>query len=408
MAEIETIRVMVSSRSQIAAFRRTRRLREVRERRHAFLASIRWTAVRRVVGHNEPTFDVWIHENETRHAAGRSVLQISQDEINRADIVLVLNTEDAGSVSNNSDICICHTELARAMTKRRCTVFMVHLFLIHEPKSAVETRFQDYVDRLGLFQKEASDERALHVVVVELPQNRAARFVAQGASIGARKLDRGEALEWNRLNLVDRQAEIHKALVRALEGHGLSDVTGHPLFVVSLSRVRCLVRIDAVPAAASKPAASKPAASEPAASEPAAGELVGQPFLRDHVHADRLADGDLAGPLRIVGCHRSIIVSEAWKLLGAPDTMIDSSDFGIYAADHVQKIQLVLVACCSVETATVVAVRRLCEWLSESGEGESLVARAHARSRIPATVAAKRHATPNVALAPKRQKRAPQ
>lgn len=382
MAEMETIRVMVSSRSLAKVFRSGVLLSEVRKRLQAFLASIRWSAGRRVVGRNEPVFDVWIHENDTGQSAERSVFQVSLDEIDRADIVLVLYTGDAGSVSEGSSMGICHAELHAAIARRREIVFLVRLLPVHDPKTEADVAFQTYVETLKLFQKEASDNKSLHAVVAEMLQNQVARLASRGTTIGARKLDRGEALEWNRLNLVDRQTEIRQALAKALGGQPRSGAAGHPLFVVSLSGVSCLVRVDAIPAAAS---------------EPAARELVGQPFLRDHLHATLLDQGNLAGPVHIVGCHRTITESQASKMLGTPDAMIVSSDFGIYVADHVQKIQFVLLARCSDVTATGVAVRRFREWLIQSGEGDDFVARAQARQRILAAVAAEQQTTPRIA-----------
>jgi hypothetical protein len=55
-------------------------------------------------------------------------------------------------------------------------------------------------------------------------------------------------------------------------------------------------------------------------------------------------------------------------------------------ADHVQKVQLVFLMQCADETAIALAVRRLNEWLIQSGEGGRVVERAASRRRILAAM----------------------
>lgn len=374
MAEIEKIRVMVSSRSLVTVFGSQEPLSAVRTRLQAFLHSIRWFGSDRAVGRQEPMFNVWIHEDETGLNTRRSTFQISLDEVDRADVVLVLYTGDAGSVSAGSPLGICHAELQAAISRRPEIVFMVRLLPLSSAPGSVGDAFRAYVDSLSLFQKDVFSESELHAVVAAMMQNVVARLVARGARAGSRKLDRGEALEWSRLNLANRREVMRDALSRQLGATPLAvDTGGHPLFEMSLAGEAVLVRIDAIPAAAS---------------EPAARELVGQPFLRDHLHAAALAAGQLLGPIHVIACHRGITESQATRMLGTPDSMVVASDFGIFAADHVQKIQVALLARCSDDNATAVAVRRFTEWLLQSGEGKGVIERARSRRRILDAVAA--------------------
>ena len=59
MAELEKIRVMVSSRSLVKVFDRGERLSDVRARLQKFLRSIRWSAAGKPIGRKEPLFNVW-------------------------------------------------------------------------------------------------------------------------------------------------------------------------------------------------------------------------------------------------------------------------------------------------------------------------------------------------------------
>ena len=327
------------------------------------------------------------HEDETGKAAGKSTFEISLDEIDRADVVLVLYTGEAGSLSSGSSLGICHAELQAAVSRRPEIVFMVRLLPLNDASGEADKEFQKYVNGLSLFQKDASSEVQLHAVVAEMIQNVVALLAARGSTAGSRKLDRGQALQWNRLNLADRRAQMRTALARQLRAVPLSDAGEQPLFSIALSGIDILVRLDAIPAAAS---------------EPAAREMVGQPFLRDHLYAAVLTAKNLIGPIHVVACHRTITESQAARMLGTPDSMIVASDFGIYAADHVQKIQVALLARCSDDTATAVVVRRFREWLEQSGEGKIVIERAHSRRRILEAVAAKsRSPSPVSAKAPR-------
>lgn len=390
MAEIEKIRVMVSSRSLVNVFESQESLSAVRTRLQAFLHSIRWSTERDVVGRQESMFNVWIHEDETGLNTRRSTFQISLDEINRADVVLVLYTGEAGSVSPGSTLGICHAELQAAISRRPEIVFMLRLLPLSPAPGESGGAFRAYVESQSLFQKDVSSELELHTAVAAMMQNVVARLVARGARAGSRKLDRGEALEWNRMNLADRREVMRKSLARQLCATPLA-AGPHPLFSMPLAGEKVLVRVDAIPAAAS---------------EPAARELVGQPFLRDHLHAGLLATEQLLGPIHVIACHRGITESQAMRMLGTPDSMVVASDFGIFAADHVQKIQVALLARCSDENATAVAVRRFTEWLQQSGEGQGVVERARSRRRILDAVAAEQATRAPLPTAARRSRRA--
>ena len=126
MADIRKIRIMISSRSLTTVFGESP-LRVVRERLRTFLHSIRWQGIQTLpgtsqiegkVGRDQALFDVWIHEDDVGRAADSSTLEMSLKEINRADIILVLYTGEAGSAEGDSEIGICHAELKEAIYRR--------------------------------------------------------------------------------------------------------------------------------------------------------------------------------------------------------------------------------------------------------------------------------------------------
>ncbi len=85
--------------------------------------------------------------------------------------------------------------------------------------------------------------------------------------------------------------------------------------------------------------------------------------------------------------HSSVTDAQARRLLGFPDAIIVSTPFGIYIADNIQTIQLVLIANCRDDTSTRIGVQRVFNWLEQSGEDTLLSERAKARTQIIKTIA---------------------
>ena len=64
-----------------------------------------------------------------------------------------------------------------------------------------------------------------------------------------------------------------------------------------------------------------------------------------------------------------------------------TTQFGVYVADNVQKIQLVLIANCRDPENTRYAVQRFFNWLGQTGEGARLAQRAASRASIVRSIA---------------------
>jgi hypothetical protein len=118
----------------------------------------------------------------------------------------------------------------------------------------------------------------------------------------------------------------------------------------------------------------------------AARELVGQPFLRDHLFATLLT-GQRGGPLHVIACHKTATEGQAMKLLGFSDATLVTAPFGVFVADPVQKVQFAFITNCRDEANTRHGVQRFFEWLNQTGEEALLANRAKARARIVRAIA---------------------
>jgi hypothetical protein len=130
----------------------------------------------------------------------------------------------------------------------------------------------------------------------------------------------------------------------------------------------------------------EPQAIPAALSVSPARELVGQPFLRDHILADLLT-GKRGGPIHIIACHKNATETQAANLLGFPDAELVTAPFGVFVADPIQKVQFAFLTNCRDEANTRHTVQRFLEWLRQTGEEILVAERGLARARIVRAIA---------------------
>lgn len=323
-----------------------------------------------------PVFEVWINEDSPPQEGSADSWETCLRQVRDADVLLVLYNGNAGWAKHGGDTGICHEELHTALSTVRAKVRLVELEplapLGSGPARERNKRFRDYATSQSLFRGEvAKDAAGVKLRAKQALQDALVEMVRQGSrEIRRGRYDIGDALEWSRLDFDKRQAEMKRTVREYLLDRPGSD-DEHGLVFVGLAGRPVLVVPHAVPAAMSVSAAR---------------EMVGQPFLRDHEYADQL-DGPRAGPVHFIACHRSVTESQALRQLGFPDATVVTAPFGVYVADDVQKIQLVFLANCRDETATRQALRRLFDWLEQSGEESRLSERALARKRLVKAIA---------------------
>ncbi len=180
----------------------------------------------------------------------------------------------------------------------------------------------------------------------------------------------GEALEWSRLQFTQRQRTMEQALRGAiLSRANAHDTDGH--IFVTTHDVDVLLTLNAVPDSLTVPEAM---------------ELVGRPFLRDHLVASALS-GQRGGPVHVIACFKNATEPQARRLLGFPDATVVSAPFGVWVADSVQNVQFAFITACNDEQNTKFGVQKLFEWLEHSGEDLLLAKRAQSRARIVQVIA---------------------
>ena len=321
-------------------------------------------------------FECWINEDAPPAEGSQDSWNTCLGQVRRADLLLVLYNGNAGWARAAGDIGICHAELEAGLSSGAAKVRLVALPPVTTNARTAEgkrnRRFQEFVNRQNLFRgTEARTGEKAVVVVLEALHDAVIRMVKLGNREARKgKYDSGEALDWSRLDFA-RRKEVTEGILRdALLGQPAAHAAGDHV-VVTLGGSPVLLCCHAVPAAMSVAAAR---------------EMVGRPFLRDHELDADLGRAHL-GPVHLIACHKGVTEKQATDLLGFADATLVTPGFGVYVADNVQKVQLLLLAECRDETTTRHAVQRAMDWLESSGEERYLAERAKARRAIIRTIA---------------------
>ncbi len=321
-------------------------------------------------------FEVWINEETPPQGGAWDSWDVCMQAAKECDILIAMSSGDAGWADTAGAIGICHAELMTCLASAPAKVRLIALSnvpIIKGDEGERNQRFQDYVSRQNLFRggtvKTSADlksrvKEALSDALVALAQS-GVREALKG------KFYSGDALEWTRLDFAARQREMSKVLRNGLLARPDSADDGGRVWV-RMAGQQILCQTHAIPGALSVSAAR---------------ELVGQPFLRDHLLAEVLS-GKRGGPVHIIACLKGATESQATKLLGFPDATLVAAPFGIFAADPVQNVQFAFIANCRDETTTRHGLQRFFEWLAQTGEETLLAKRAMARARIVRAVAA--------------------
>jgi hypothetical protein len=333
-----------------------------------------------------PIFEVYLNEYEPAPGAEATIRERCCQKVREADIVLILYDGRAGWSAHDT-IGICHIEMAEALGVSRRKTRFLELPLAPDASSAAEQRrdqaYRNFYEReqpwAAVNLNDADEivtacQAAVASAVIEL-----AHADAVATLRGARG-DSGDALDWTRMNYTARASAMIDSAQRAFLQAGAAQ-PAEPRAPLHLPKERFLTRqiagmsvllcFHAIPAAMTVAAAR---------------EMVGQPFLQDHLVVPLLAD-DIVGPIHLIACARGVSEAQAIRQLGFPDATIVVSGFGVYVADEVQKVQFAFLDNCRDETSSFGKVEELLDWLTRTQEDARLARRARSRARIVKAVA---------------------
>jgi hypothetical protein len=328
--------------------------------------------------------EVWINEEAGAESGDADIWDHCMDELDRADIVVVIYNGEAGWGTEAGEVGICHAEMRRVLDRNPSKLRVVSLSFpsdpalgLLSPTEAAEKNGPNrdfHRDVSGLLNATVTDRAGLE----ERVQLAVAQAVADLAKAGGEERHKGryhlgEPLNWSRLTYPERKQEMERVvrsyLVDVHKAQGEAG-TSKPL-QLTLGGEPVLLSTHAVPAGFG--------ISE-------ARELVGRPYLRDHRIPLGGEEGGV-GPVHVIACHKSCSESQVSAFMGHPDLFIVQAPFGYFVADLVSFVQTFFLTSCRDETSTRIAVRRMFDWIEQSGELNRIVARGRSRKAILEAVA---------------------
>ena len=369
MAKSSKLRVMISSRCLdfFPAGQTVTRISDIRKTLKSELEAME------IAG--KKLFEVWINEETPPQGGTWDSWDVCIEAVRDCHILLAISNGNAGWADAAGDVGICHAELMMGLSTAPAKVRVIavdNIPITKNPEGTRNKRFQEYVGTQNLFRGgTVKTVEELKIRVNEALYDALVSLTQAGVREASRgKFHSGEALDWSRLDFATRQAEMVRVLRDAILARSGSLEDSGKVFV-RMDGHEILFEPHAIPAALSVGPAR---------------ELVGQPFLRDHLLASNLT-GKRGGPLHIIACHKTATESQAAKVLGFPDATFVPAPFGVFVADPIQKVQFAFITNCRDDTNTRHGLQRFLEWLSQTGEEVLLAKRAIARARIVRAIA---------------------
>ncbi len=326
----------------------------------------------------ERLFDVWINEDETKATWDESWYSASEKRARRAEVVIVLFTGDPGSRLGGT-LGVCHAELIAAVADTATKVRSIDLRPAIVTEGEIDERFVAYFDEQAasrIQDKAATGDEAVEKICGQALA--AVRTLGHHGTLDVRRRSKGGSeMAWERLGFDERKREMEAALDGALRDVVLAPADGPPppegtgrALVGGLGGRRVLFVGHGAPQGLALSISR---------------EMVGQPFLRDHLLAGGLEpkrkDG-VVGPVHVIASFTTTTDAQARRLLGFPDATVVKDTWGVWVSDALQRIQLVLIDRCTSPSATRARVQQAVQWLRSTGEDTTLAERAGRRAAI--------------------------
>jgi hypothetical protein len=323
--------------------------------------------------------EVWINEDAGAESGDESAWEACLKQVEEADIVVAIYNGHAGWVKTEDGVGICHAEMERALSRYPAKLRLIQLDfdsnkklkLIGPKELSTKTKtnqeFSEYVQLNARFVGFAKDRDSLQQQVYLA----VAKAISQCVELARREMHRGkfhlgDPLDWSRMSYSERKLAMERAAREHLIGLPGTTEAGEDL-ICSLCGARVIFRVHGVPAGFGTAEAR---------------DLVGRPFLADHLTSAARVNSGVIGPVHIIACHKSCTESQVVSFLGHPDLFIVKPPFGFLVADGASFVQAVFLPNCRDETMTRLAIQSMFEWAGQSSEDMRIVERAKSRASI--------------------------
>jgi len=329
--------------------------------------------------------DVWINEQAGAEAGDANAWETCIHEVDKADVLIVIYNGEAGWTNDAGGIGICHHEMSYAWFRTPGKVFLVQMRFESEQARKLQNpvevadsspqnqSFSKFLSRIRPFTAFADDREQLKTQVKQATLNAIAKYFdlgRRGMHVG--EISAGPALDWSRLTYTQRK----RAMEDAGRGYFISRGAKEKAtdLVWGWGGEKILVRIHGIPASFGIAEAR---------------ELVGRPYLNDHLPLGAKGMAGIVGPFHIILCHKAISESQVISFMGHPDLFIVKAAAGFFVADRVSFVQALFLMNAVDSDAIHSGLQSMFEWVeSQAQELGNIVSRARSRASILRSVAA--------------------
>lgn len=319
--------------------------------------------------------EVWINEDAGGESGNESIWEICRKEMERDQIIIALVNGEAGWCREKSGLGICHEEIKYAFDH-----FPSRLIPIRIGRSSAATpanqAFEKFLTDIHRWEEPAKNAEELIAAVKLAVAKAVAKLTITGSRSRKGSYSFGTPLAWSRLGYPERKERLEKAAVDYLRTSSCARdlpgaAPGVPSLIWKMGGAEILLRVHGVPSGFGIAEAR---------------EMVGRPYLSDHLTPAAISGGGLLGPVHLIACHKTCPESRIFAFMGHPDVYIVKTDFGFFAVDLSSFVQAFFLIECRDEDSTVQALMQMFEWIAVAAEETAIVDRARSRQRILAAV----------------------
>lgn len=314
-------------------------------------------------------YQTWVSEEPRDTSALESSWEECMSQVDKADILLCIYTGEGGWAKQKGDIGICHGELETAINKEPAKVFIINvesaLASPIDKNDPQNRKMIKYFSKVNRFYNSASSKEKIINVSKEIVAEATIKLAKMGKREARKgKYNFGEALDWTRMNFHERKFAIEHEITQQFVQSG--NATSNECVEYSFARKKYLFKVHGIPSGMNVSSAR---------------EMVGQPFLADHIITCNYKN-KVYGPVHVIGVHKGVTEQQAINTLGHPDAVVVEGPYGVYIADKILNIQMCFLANCRDSASTRHNVQKFIDWLQESGEAGSFFKRAERRTQI--------------------------
>lgn len=329
------------------------------------------------IGETGKIIEVWKNDETPSVELTETTVSACLARVIGADIVLVLYSGESGFQASSQKMGICHREAAVAFSNsRRTTIlidiqFLIKLEGIDKATKKRNAEMATWIEDMDPYMFKAANVEQFLAKVEENIAELLVKFTKSARTFFSGKSARsqGEALDWSRQPLAERQINMVEALSRAFNESAVQE----PLAEGHHAKIRIWkFKTEIVPVILS----GVPGPMSQVASK----EIWGRPDLLEHKYEGNAFSK--FGPLHVVAVRGGVTEIQARNLLNNANAFVTDTDFGVWASDTANGAQFLFLKDCLDPLSTLGALGDAERWLIRENELKNVVTRGRKRQKI--------------------------